>query len=369
MRERFYYTPFDHFVLRTPLFPIEAIEDQGHVIASPQFQEALYLASPDMFQNQKAEKDEAKRGKREIGLQKYSLRSCTRCTPFGLFAGCSTGTIGDQTSIELAPIEWYKRKTRLDMQYLCALIQHIENDPQIRPLILYYPNDSIYEIGNKIRYVEYRYKGPRRIHKVSSVEISEYLQRILDEARHGKTIFELAAYITEEEISTEEAVEFVNELISEQLLTSELNPCVVGEDVLETLIGKLSLKGHSVYLDELTKIRYLLLEIDSKAIGTTLSLYADVISIIDSLGVGYEIKYLFQTDMTKPCHEATISKEVINDINATIIFLNKLNTSWIPTTLEEFKNEFHKKYDQEEIPLAMLLRAHGTGLLLMYLSR
>ncbi len=43
------------------------------------------------------------------------------------------------------------------MQYLCALIQEIERDPNVREQLVYYPNDSLYEIGGK-----YRYKKPQR---------------------------------------------------------------------------------------------------------------------------------------------------------------------------------------------------------------
>ena len=77
--------------------------------------------------------------------------------PFGLFAGCSTGKIADSTSIELPATKDNKRRTRLDMQYLCALIQEIERDPNVREQLVYYPNDSLYEIGGK-----YRYKKPQR---------------------------------------------------------------------------------------------------------------------------------------------------------------------------------------------------------------
>lgn len=99
-----------------------------------------------------------KTGKVRIVTTKYYNRASTRCTPFGLFAGCSIGRIGEETLIELESLENCKRCTRLDMQYLCALIQEIERTPEIREILRYYPNDSLYKLGNKYRYIEYHYK-------------------------------------------------------------------------------------------------------------------------------------------------------------------------------------------------------------------
>ena len=66
------------------------------------------------------------------------------------------------------------------MQYLCALIQEIERDPNVREQLVYYPNDSLYEIGGKYRYVEYHYKKSQRQHTVASLEIDEALATLLN---------------------------------------------------------------------------------------------------------------------------------------------------------------------------------------------
>ena len=85
----------------------------------------------------------------------------------------------DRTTVELPPAEHARRCTRLDMQYLCALIQEIERMPEVRDRIAYYPNDSLYAIGGKYRYVEYRYVKSQRRHTVSSLEIDEALETLL----------------------------------------------------------------------------------------------------------------------------------------------------------------------------------------------
>lgn len=101
-------------------------------------------------------------------------------------------------------------------------------------------NDSLYEIGGKYRYVEYRYKKSQRQHTVASLEIDEALATLLNTAADGATIEQLVQALVDDEITTEQAHEYVIETIASQVLKSELDPCVVGEDVLDTLIDKLS---------------------------------------------------------------------------------------------------------------------------------
>lgn len=77
------------------------------------------------------------------------------------------------------------------MQYLCALIQEIERTPEIREILRYYPNDSLYKLGNKYRYIEYHYKKTKRYHNVVSLEVDEALEQVLSLAAEGATVEEL----------------------------------------------------------------------------------------------------------------------------------------------------------------------------------
>ena len=109
---------FPTFVLRTPLFPLSALDDPERTMQQPCFREALYLASPDLY-TFTGDKTEDAEEKGDAAALKYFLRACSRCTPFGLFAGCSTGRFGSSTQIAVAEPIAARRTTRLDMQYLC----------------------------------------------------------------------------------------------------------------------------------------------------------------------------------------------------------------------------------------------------------
>lgn len=346
------FIPFPDFVFRTPLFPLDAPAEDTTL--SPEFREALYLASPELYEGC-VSKDRKKQTKFERSVLKYRHRAMTRCTPFGLFAGCSTGKIADSTSIELPATTDNKRRTRLDMQYLCALIQEIERDPDVREQLVYYPNDSLYEIGGKYRYIEYHYKKSQRQHTVVSLEIDEALATLLNVAIDGATIEQLVQALVDDEITTEQAHEYVIETIASQVLKSELDPCVVGEDVLDTLIGKLSRLQNVPILQPLRQIQELLNRIDAQPVGTTLPLYDEILSIVKNIGVGYEPKYLFQTDMFKPARRAQVDEKTVSRIARLIDFLAKITPPNEHPTLQNFIQAFQSRYEEAEVPLAVAL--------------
>ncbi|WP_295939079.1 lantibiotic dehydratase family protein [uncultured Alistipes sp.] len=330
-------------------------------MASDVFKEAIFLASPEMYAGNNSG-DPKKQKKFEQSLVKYYQRATTRCTPFGLFAGCSVGHIGEQTQIELAPMEDYRRCTRLDMQYLCALIQELEHMPDVRRQLTYFPNDSLYKIGGKYRYVEYHYHKSQRRHDIVSLEIDEALEQLLATAAEGATIDTLARALMDDQITKEEAEAYVNEVIDSQILKSELDPCVVGQDVLETLIEKLSGLEATPILKTLQQLQELLGRIDSRPAGTTQPIYDQIISIIKGIGVGYDAKYLFQTDLFKPVEKARVAKQTTDRLCRLIDFLAKISIPRDHSTLSNFMKSFQNRYEEMEVPLTTVLdRELGIG--------
>lgn len=349
MSKKRIFQPFPRFVLRTPLFPITFTDVESDI-----FKEAIYLASPELYEGNKSNNPQ-KQQKYEESLLKYQSRACTRCTPFGLFAGCSVGNIGSETKIELLPATDHKRITRLDMQYLCALIQEIERMSDIRRQLLFYPNDSLFAIGSKLRYIEYHYKNSQRLHHTVSLEIDEPLEMVLETAKNGTTTEALAVMFVNKGIEYEEAVAYINDIINSQVLKSELDPCVVGEDVLTSLISKLSRLHDVPILDTLKKIQALLAKIDASPIGSTLPLYKEVITLVDRLGVKYEAKFLFQTDMFSPVREATIASQIPARLDELIQFLGKISAHRENPNLSKFKQAFSARYEEAEIPLTQVM--------------
>jgi hypothetical protein len=346
------YKSLDAFLFRTPYFPYSALPDFEKKLHEPIFREMLQIATPDLSKDMDKGTDKV-----QYSTRLYYQRACTRPTPFGLFAGCSMGFVGEYTKILLSEQKEYRRNTRLDMNYICALTQQIERDRSIREHLHYYSNRSMYPIGNQLRYVEYYYRKTQRVYQITQIGNSNYLQMILSLARNGARFTELATALLDDEITMEEAVEFIHELIDAQVLVSELEPTVTNVQPLTTII--LKLKGlpnvNRQIINVLFDIETQLANIDRKPIGTTDDVYPAIVKNIEKTRVDAEIKYLFQTDMFKPVQHATVSHNLIKDIQQAIVFFNKITFPVQRINLSQFRENFVKRYDNREMPLLFVL--------------
>jgi hypothetical protein len=254
------YQFLPQLIIRTPAFAFNDDFDETflfQLLENPQFSEALYLASPVLFEEAKAlknqEKVDAKKKQKVLfSLSKYYTRMCSRCTPFGLFAGCAIAEWSDETSLQFA--ESFHRHTRLDMHYAGALAQRLAEIPEIAQRILYYPNSSQYRLGEEFRYVEYRYVNGKRQHQISAIDYSPYIDFILQKAQSGATLLELASSLVDDEITLEQALDFVAELINAQLLVSELEPAITGDTFTQQLITILARINHNGDLEGILSI-------------------------------------------------------------------------------------------------------------------
>lgn len=369
---QFPYRFFDEYVVRTPLFShknfrqkfdTEEISDVNlkEVCTDSAFQEAIYLASPNLYH----ELNRWLHSEKKISLSqyqklkntilKYHIRMSTRCTPFGLFSGVGLGNFTKETDNQSQSLEKQiiVRDTKLDMHLLVSLAKYFESRPYIRTHLLYYPNNSIYKVGKKIRYIEYEYKGGKREYIISSAPLSVELQKILDFSQQGKTIHQMAEILVDDEISSEDAKEFIDELIDNQVLVSELEPNVSGTDFLDTLVSVLSRAGAKKETEMLVLIREKLNQLDVQ-IGNPVFLYSEIENLIKSVNTEYEQKYLFQTDLYFK-NKIMLSSHWTKDIKKCISVLNRVTVQSKETTIEKFKKAFYERFENQEMPLSYVL--------------
>lgn len=365
------YENFSNYVLRTPLYSYDSFKkltskeeicenDFRKVWDNPIIKEALFLASPAL--TEEIEKwlnneinDEKRQNKLKYTFLKYISRMSSRCTPFGLFAGCSLGSFESETHIELDKPDNNSRHTRLDMNYLVALAQSLMENEGIRNQVLFYPNSSLYNVGDKLRYVEYTYYNGKRQHQIVEVDNSEYLEVILLKAVNGKSISTLSKSLIQYEIDVEDVFIFIEELIANQLLVSELEPVVSGPEFLEQICNVLrKLNGTEIILNTLEKANQSIANSDN-FLGNNLQQYIDISNSLKSLKTDFDIKFMFQTDMFTNVKVNKIDEKIISDLKKGFSFLNKITIASKEGRLEKFRDAFYERFEEREVPLSTAL--------------
>ncbi len=355
-----------HVVLRTPSWPFSKIKDLSEeellkALDDSFFKEALWIASPILFDESLKWKSGLLNKKEEskvvFSLAKYYQRLCTRSTPFGLFAGCTTIPVGEHSKIQLNNVK--QRFTRLDANFLYQLILSIDNDNSIRKYLRYKCNTSLYELQNEYRYHEFTLTNNTRNYNVVSVQKDEYLVKIVEATRRREIEFEqLVKLLEDNDVSKEEIEEYIHELINSQIITSNLEPTVLTDDLLSDIITQLTSIKSQGYLDNiialLNDIKLDLQKLDSSE-DNEIAKYYSIVNKLQMVSSNIDISKLFQIDLYNPATNTSAFSSIdINNIITTTNLLINFATQ-INTPLSQFVQKFVERYDQDEVPLSLLL--------------
>jgi lantibiotic biosynthesis protein len=375
------YTSSGFFVLRTPLLPIEeflklspqaADAPQGHAAAGndrasaraylrqwvqrPEVREALWIASPEFVQSLATwwENPESAKGRKlEQAMYRYLARMTARSTPFGAFAGCSTGEIADCTQLELGPRSGYRRNTRLDMECLCSLAEHLSADPAWRGNLRFRCNTSLHLAAGKYHHVRGDWQEGDHVFQLVLTEPTPELDATLSRAASGTTAGALASALVESdpEIAPEEADAFVGRLIESQLLVADLVPPVTGTEAILHMVEQLEQARAFGVAAELGAVAEELRALDRGGLGADPRAYDGIVSAVSRLGGEFKPGRLVQVDMIKPPAVASLDRRVVNDILDAIQALHSFRDDSSQSAFRQFKEEFQDRYQEREVPL------------------
>jgi thiopeptide-type bacteriocin biosynthesis protein len=384
------WAPPSFAVLRTPLLPVDAvfewsadsssgaasaldrdrIEVRGRLrewIAKPEIEEALFIASPTLAESidhWKTSPDSPRGRKIELSLLRYLLRMSGRATPFGLFAANSVISIGNSTSLQVAPRRECRKHTRLDMDYACALANKLAEAPTHRLQLAYWPNTSMYSMGDQLRYVETTLTGELRSHQLSAIESSPYIAAVLAAAERGATIAELVAQLQRFDSSLEpdECVAFLDELIGSQLLDSELPPPITGPQPLATIEAIVRARLNDVSVaDTLAATRRTLEEFDADGIGVAVARYRSLFASLAALPAAVNPQTTLQVDLYRPAPGAQVGASVVAELERAVDVLHRLFVPFNDARFRSFRERFYARYADREVRLVEALDA-GNGI-------
>jgi class I lanthipeptide synthase len=334
----------------------------GKALERPEIAEAVFVVSPalvDAIASWRADPDSRKGKRAEDSLVRYLQRMACRPTPFGLFSGCSTGTIdgASNTRLRLASRSSYQRHTRLDTDYLFALCEDLGRDPVLRGELAYQPNSSIYRAAGRLRYAEARLAGKARSHHLVALDATPWLEATLALAAHGAKRADLAAALVDDEVTFEDAEEYVDQLIETQVLVSDLTPGVTGAEAIHGLEEQLaSLPAGKVAAAELTGARETLAALDAGGLGAGAERYRSVAEALRQLPTSVELSRLFQVDLVKPAAAMHLGAAVVEEMQRGLSLLHRLFGRSRQEIFDRFRQEFTDRYGEGRwVPLAEAL--------------
>jgi len=352
-------------VVRTPNLPISLLKenefDLNILVNDPVFMEAVFIASPVLHEEvakyKTGKMTELKDiSKLSLSLYKYYSRMSTRCTPFGLFSGCAVADwSANDTQLQMSTQK--ERHTRIDMLFLCSLCNNIGNVPFIKDRLIYFTNNTVYSIGEENRYIEYKASVNRRRYLISAFQKDELMDAIVNHAMQGVLYRELCTYLERlAEVSAEESRLFLDELIENQILVSNIEPVITGEEMLDRVISILFGINQPEH-PQITQIINILkalsdkLSIIDNCTSPDINSYKELEAMIAQLNIPFDPTKLFQVDSFSLLKDRQLSVTLQNEIIDGLDTLNQFNKVTQYSQLESFITKFQERYGEQEVPL------------------
>nr|WP_288807927.1 lantibiotic dehydratase [uncultured Sphingobacterium sp.] len=216
----------ERLLLRKPILnPCETFPENLEFFfnESEIFREAIYLASRDLFIeiNKRLINKKGLTERQLTSLTKYFIRMRSRSTPFGLFAGISITSWGKTESYSSHTIA---RKVRLDSSCLTQLVHYLNKLENIIQRTSYRPNNSAYSISNTLKYVNYSNRNTSyKKFSLQKIRYSKILRDIITFCGiTPRKYYEIIAFLVDKEYDKADAILFINKLIEEGVILSNL---------------------------------------------------------------------------------------------------------------------------------------------------
>lgn len=360
--DKIQYFPTDRVVLRMPLMSCNILNDVlfsdeefERIITDRTFRNAVFLSSPalaqelDRFLSGKMTK-ENKIERLKAGLTKYIERMSTRCTPFGYFASCSTVELADMHKLLVSSN--IKENYRVDMLCLYNLAQILLSDNEILRKLSYRTNDTLLSVGGRYHYITRSYTPQGVQFQISSVKCTPILREVLKLCKRQISFEDLKQSITDVyEISDSALTDYLLSLIKNQLLISNIDPTVTGEEYHTLLMTHLPEVGIRTKLKQLKSCLW---ELNAnRNYEENMKTIQDVKVLLKDCGLGkINDKFLVQLDTFRELSQGKLNKDLlIPQLQDAIEFMLCFCNAGESMEMANFKKRFSARYEQQEVPL------------------
>lgn len=379
------YNSSDIFIIRTPLFPIvmyTKIFDENEILLSEDrlidfvsnndiIKEAILVSSIPLYNELKRKhgiKDYKNKEKIISSLVKYLIRMTTRATPFGLFAGVGTGSFSNSTEINIMENKNNFKRTRPDMEWILGIIKNLEQEFSCLENLYLIKNKLAFQDGDRLE-ISYlsncgqTAKENNSDNLIASVRNTSQVKKVLKMAEKPIRYKELFKILIEKnpDVSKEKISNFLNELVSNEYLITELKPSLDTPDVFQCLIHKISLINSKEKLyNDLLEIEMLIREYDKIPIGEGINKYLAIINKMERI---HKCKNYLQVDMLTNTKKVNLDNKIKIEVEKLGALLFKLSSNGSKYNyLQEYLDEFLEVYGEEREIQVLELLHEGKGL-------
>lgn len=361
-KDKIQYFSTNRVVLRMPLMPCSILNDVlfsdeefEKIITDRTFRNAVFLSSPalaqelDRFLTGKMTK-EIKIERLKAGLTKYIERMSTRCTPFGYFASCSTVELADNHKLMVS--NKIKENYRIDMLCLYNLAQILQSDNEILRKLSYRTNDTLLSVGGRYHYITRSYTPQGVQFQISSVKCTPILREVLKLCKRQISFEGLKLKILRiYDIDDSALTNYLLALIKSQLLISNIDPIVTGEEY-HTLLATHLPDGETK--TKLKQLKSCLSELNAnRNYEENMKTIQDVKVLLEDCGLGkINDKYIVQLDTFRELSQGKLNKDtLIPQLQDAIEFMLCFCNAGESMEMADFKKRFSARYEQQEVPL------------------
>lgn len=326
------------------------------------FLQALYHANPlvyrtatSWFSGKLTDKKKIERIKHT--LYNYYTRMYSNVVPYGFFS--SVSTLEWKSGASSVELKRFIPAIRLDMELLHQLVNYFIQIEKVIATVKFYPNNTLYELGNQYRYVEPVVNGVKTVYRISGVESSDFLKNIFELSKKGVSITELAHTLKDEEYTFDIIYEFLAELVSAKLLIPELQLNISGEDTysrLYSILSELPARGDDRFdagLRALEDINAALSGLREN--GNVQSAIEAITLACGKLNIAFNEKFCIQIDNLSVLEKNTLSSDLAEKLNKAVWAYSCFNQNDYKPYSETFKTRFIEKYEDASVPLLQAL--------------
>lgn len=343
---------FQKGLIRVPILPVNvwnrlflkkitSSNSLKEVCENPYFLNGLFIASRSLFE------DFVKNGitdKNKQSLIKYIIRSSTRCTPFGLFAGCNTFSFFEKTLLKISDNKNFSAKFDLDFNSKLKVYLSLLNDKDFlenTDLIL---NNTCYLFSEKeYRYISYYFDNMELNFEVTNFKPNDILNWIINKMKYNIIPFcSLKDQIINDFNYPPIAIEsYLLNLIKEKLIIPKPFFSLLSDNFYNLLNSKLQ--------KEFNVIKRV--KIGNWSADKLINFEKELCQQYDS---GIKIDYV--ATISPKFKSSKISNEVKNLTYKAINLLASFNNKGtVSQELEDLKKKYYERYGDREVSILRIL--------------